>query len=178
MGGSIPQSASIPCYITRVSDGADREQKLGLLNQGFRKMVPHNDALGIEFIDFGPGTATLRLPWAEHLVGNPETGVVHGGVVTSLLDACSGAAVFMKLLAPTPIATLDLRIDYLRPATPREPLFAKAECYKLTRNVAFVRAIAHHGDESDPVASATSTFMVRTRGKAVLQEAARKVTDP
>jgi uncharacterized protein (TIGR00369 family) len=157
-----------------VSDAAERAQKLALLNQGFRSMVPHNDALGIEVVDFGEATATLRLPWAAHLVGNPLTEVLHGGVVTSLLDACSGAAVFMKLMKPTPIATLDLRIDYLRPATPREALFAKAECYKLTRNVAFVRAVAHHGDESDPVAAAAATFMVRTRGKAVLHEAAEK----
>ena len=151
-----------------MSDVPDREQKLGLLNQGFAKMVPHNDALGIEVIDFGPATATLRLPWAPHLVGNPETEVIHGGVITSLLDACSGAAVFMKLMSPTPIATLDLRIDYLRPATPREPVAARAECYKLTRNVAFVRAVAHHGDDTDLIAAATATFMVRTRGKSVI----------
>lgn len=155
-------------------DPTDREQKLALLNQGFRSMVPHNDALGLEVVDFGPASATLRLPWAEHLVGNPDTGVLHGGAVTSLLDATSGAAVFMKLMAPVPIATLDLRIDYLRPASPHEPLLARADCYKLTRNVAFVRAVAHHGDETDPVAAATATFMVRTRGKSVVDRMAAK----
>src|SRR5688500_8256929 len=76
-------------YTTGVAD-AEREQRLQLLNQGFRKMVPHNDALGIEVVDFGEGIAKMRLPWAEHLVGNPETGVLHGGVITSLLDATSG----------------------------------------------------------------------------------------
>ena len=57
------------------------------------------------------------------------------------------------------MATLDLRIDYLRPATPKHDLFARAEVDKLTRNVAFLRAEAYENDPRDLVASAASTFM-------------------
>ncbi len=118
---------------------------------------------GFELVGLAEGEATVKLPWAEHLVGNPDTGVIHGGVITSLLDACAGAAVFMKLPEPTPIATLDLRVDYYKPATPRAHVHARSFCTKMTRNIAFVRGLAYHDDEDDPIASSTGTFMVGTR---------------
>ena len=91
-----------------MSDAArSREEQLELYDQGFTQAVPHNRALGLRFVDFADGEATIVLPFAEHLVGNPESGVLHGGAVTSLLDATCGAAVFMKLQSPEPIATLD-----------------------------------------------------------------------
>jgi uncharacterized protein (TIGR00369 family) len=126
--------------------------------------VPHNHALGIQVLEVrgGAGVARFLLPWAEHLVGNPETGVLHGGPITALLDATCGAAVFAALTELKPIATLDLRIDYLKPAEARRDVTARAECYKVTRNVAFVRALAFH-DEADPIAAAAGTFMIGTR---------------
>lgn len=146
----------------------DRARVLPMLDAGFRRMVPHNDALGLKVLDCGPGMVVLALPWAEHLVGNPETGVLHGGPITSLLDACGGASVFLKMMTTTPIATLDLRIDYLKPATPRRDVIAKSECYKLGRNVAFVRGLAYHDTPDDPIAASSATFMLSTKGKAVV----------
>ena len=90
-------------------------------------------------------------------------------MVTALIDACSGASVFMKLASPVPIATLDLRIDYLHPATPGRDVFARAECYKITSSIAFVRAVAYHDSPDDPLAASASTFMVSTRGRSAIQ---------
>ena len=128
--------------------------------------VPHNQALGIRFIRAGDGTVTLALPYDAKLVGNPITRVLHGGAITALLDATCGTAVFLKLREPIPIATLDLRIDYLRPATPDKEIYARAECFRTTENVAFVRCEAFHPDaEDDKVAVANGTFII-SRGKA------------
>jgi len=136
------------------------------MTRGFVRHVPHNHALGIEVLEIGGGIARFKLPWAEHLVGNPELGVLHGGPITALLDACCGAAVFASLSELKPIATLDLRIDYLKPAEARRDVLARAHCYKVTRNVAFVRALAFHDDEADPIAGAVGTFMLGTRAGA------------
>jgi acyl-coenzyme A thioesterase PaaI-like protein len=88
-------------------------------------------------------------------------------VITSALDSASGAAVGSALAARVegmagwrPIATLDLRIDYMKPAMPGKDLLARAECYKLTRNVAFVRGTAYHDDPADPIATSVATFML------------------
>lgn len=82
------------------------------------------------------------------------------------MDATCGAAVFQALVRPITIATLDLRIDYLKPGTPPHPLTARAECFKATHNVAFVRATAYHADPADPIAAATATFMITHRGQS------------
>lgn len=152
-------------------DPAEKPAMLARLAEAFTKFVPHNHALDLHLEDFDDGMALFRLPYAEHLVGNPETGVLHGGVITTLLDATAGASVFMKTWKPVPVATLDLRIDYLKPATPKRDVMAKAFCYKLTKSVAFVRAIAYHDDENDPIASAAGTFMVSTKGRSVIEQA-------
>jgi uncharacterized protein (TIGR00369 family) len=139
---------------------SDKRQMIENIDRFMNESVPHNHELGLSVVDLGPAEATLRLPYSEKLVGNPETGVLHGGAVTTLIDATCGIAVFMKLARMVRIATLDLRIDYLHPATPGQELLARAECYKLTRTVAFVRALAHHGDTGNPVASAQGTFII------------------
>jgi uncharacterized protein (TIGR00369 family) len=130
------------------------------VSRGFVHGVPHNAALGLELLDCSSGRSTVRLPYRKELVGDDETGVLHGGVVTALLDATCGAAVFLRLREPCRIATLDLRIDYLRPGKPGEDLLARADCYKVTRRIAFVRAQAYHDDESNLVAAAAGTFML------------------
>lgn len=142
----------------------DEHDRLKLeLVKGFSENVPHNRALGMEILDMRKAEAVFRLPYDEKLVGNPDTGVLHGGVITALLDGASGAAVFATLEDFVPIATLDLRIDYLQPAEVGKAVIARAHCYKLTRNVAFTRAVAFHDDEHDPIAHSVGTFMVSTR---------------
>jgi uncharacterized protein (TIGR00369 family) len=139
-----------------------RARRLRIL-RAFAEAVPHNKALGITIVDLGDAWASYRLRYAEELIGNPETGVLHGGAITALLDACCGSAVFNALPEPQPIATLDLRIDYLAPAEPGRDVVARADCYKVTRNVAFVRAVAYHDDDTAPIASAAGTFMIATK---------------
>lgn len=128
--------------------------------QRFIEAVPHARALGMRIDLIGAGTATISMPWAEHLVGDPHTGVLHGGVVSALMDTCCGAAVMSHPAGPESTATIDLRIDYMRSATTGQRIAARAECYHLTRTVAFVRAVALDEDEEHPVAAATGTFTV------------------
>lgn len=122
--------------------------------------VPHNVALGLRIADYEPGRVVMELPYQEKLVGNPSTGVIHGGVITTLIDSTCGGAVLTKLHEVRRVATLDLRIDYLRPAKPGQTVTCEAVCYRVTHHVAFVRASAHDGDPSDPVAAAAGSFVV------------------
>ena len=150
-----------------MADDDERERlRLGLA-RAFSTGVPHNRALGIEIVEMARAEAVFRLPYDPKLVGNPDSGVLHGGVVTALLDGASGAAVFAALGDLVPIATLDLRIDYLRPAEAGRAVMARATCYKMTRNVAFTRAVAYHEDPADPIAHSVGTFMVSTKPGAV-----------
>ncbi|MBX7249631.1 MAG: PaaI family thioesterase [Caulobacteraceae bacterium] len=125
---------------------------------------PHPQALGFALESVEEDVVTLRCPYREDLIGDPESRVLAGGVVTTLLDHTCGMAVWVKLDQYMPIATLDLRIDYMRAAEPGLDLLARARCYKLTRSIAFVRAWAYDRTRKDPVAAAQSAFMLQSDG--------------
>lgn len=144
------------------AERAARRNQMRQLGITFAANVPHNKALGIVIEAIEPDGVVFRLPYHVKLVGNPETGVLHGGAITALLDGCSGAAVFAAL-PRWPIATLDLRIDYMSAAEPGRDVLAFATCYKLTRNIGFTRAVAYHDDRNNPIASAVGTFMLATK---------------
>ncbi len=123
--------------------------------------IPHSAAMGMQLISADDGEATMMLPYSEALVGDVATGVLGGGAITALLDTCCGAAVFAsKAKRIVSTATLDLRIDYMRPATPGQDVYAHAECYRVTRSVAFVRALAWTEGREKPVATASAAFIV------------------
>ena len=121
---------------------------------------PQARALGLEMVSVEPREAVLKVPYRPELIGDPDTGVIAGGVVTTLLDHVCGQAVWASLEAYTSIATLDLRIDYMRAAEPGLDVHAYAHCYKLTRSIAFVRAQAYDRDRADPIATAQAAFML------------------
>jgi uncharacterized protein (TIGR00369 family) len=120
----------------------------------------HTGALGFAFDGLHGGEPRIRVPWREDLVGDPDTGVLAGGLVTTLLDHIGGLAVWTAMEEFQPIATLDLRVDYMRAARPRTSLLAQAGCYRLTPTIAFVRAWAFEEDPSDPVAAAQSAYVL------------------
>lgn len=126
----------------------------------FVDSVPHCRELGFRCVRVGPCTATLMIPYREELVGDPTRGVVFGGVITTLLDQTGGVATLCSLPEISAIATVDLRIDYLRAAEPGLDLYGSAECYKRTRSIAFVRGKAWDRNPDDPFAHCLATFML------------------
>ena len=140
----------------------ERIEKLARINRAFASHIPFNNALGIQLEEVGPGFATQYLPVGSHLVGDPARGTMHGGVITTLLDSCCGAAVFMALEKPAYMATLDLRIDFLRPADARRPLHSRADCHQCDHQLAFVRCVAWQDDPDNPVAVGSATFAIGT----------------
>ena len=125
------------------------------------RSVGHGRALGLEFRAVGDDWVELALPWREQLVGVAETGVLASGAIVSLVDTCGGASVWQAMGHFQPIVTIDLRLDYLRPALKGETVIARCQCDKLTRQIAFVSGIAHTGDAIRPVARAVGTFMLK-----------------
>lgn len=133
------------------------------LARQFIEALPHSVMLGMQMQEIGDGVATIDMPYKEDLIGDPVTGVIHGGAVSALMDTCCGAAVMSHPENGAGTATIDLRIDYMRAATPGQTIRAVATCYHVTRSVAFVRAVALDEDTEHPVATATGAFTVEAR---------------
>ncbi|WP_334127751.1 PaaI family thioesterase [Sneathiella sp.] len=134
------------------------------------KGIPHSAEIGIKVAEMSPDGVTFYLPYQKRFAGNPVNGVLHGGIITTLIDSTMGMSIYARLEKYLPIATLDLRIDYLKPATPGEDVYTRAVCYKTTRQIAFVRAIAYHSDRHDPIANAVATFMLKSTDTPSLGE--------
>lgn len=130
-------------------------------------------ALGLSLVEASKERVKVRLPWQEKLIGDPQERVLHGGAITTLIDSACGYALFTHMRELADIATLDLRIDYLKPAAPEKDVFATGEVYRMTRSIAFIRASAYQA-EGDPIANAVATFML---GANAPKYAAREKTE-
>jgi uncharacterized protein (TIGR00369 family) len=126
----------------------------------FIAAIPHAKAIGMALTGIKDGVAVIEMPYDKKLIGDPRTGVIAGGAVSALMDTCCGAAVMSHPSAPGGTATIDLRIEYMRAATPGQTIVATATCHHITRSVAFVRATAVDNDTGNPMATATGTFSV------------------
>lgn len=135
-----------------------KAQVCRVMTAGMQQRVPQNGALGLELLDYGADEVWMRLPYKPEIVGHPATGVIHGGAISTLMDAACGMAIMVRLGGPSKIATLDLRIDYMKPARAGHAVIAHTRCYKVTRQICFVRGTAYVDDESDPVATVAATF--------------------
>ena len=131
----------------------------------FYAKSPHHQATGITVVSVDVKLARMRVPYDKHFIGDPDTGAVHGGLITTMMDAAGGLAVLAKVPAGTSIATLDLRLDYLRSAEPGPDLIGEAECFKVTRNIAFTRGTTYEQNNAqDPIANFIATYMIKPVG--------------
>lgn len=124
------------------------------------KAIPHCAELGMRLMAASGDGAVMKLPYDARLVGDARTGIMHGGAITTLIDTCCGSAVMAAGTGAKSTATLDLRINYMRPATPGRDVLARAACYRSTRSVAFVRATAFHEEGGDEIATASAAFIL------------------
>ncbi len=129
------------------------------LRVNFAQAIPHTRECGMTVDALDETGARARMPFRPDWLGDTERGVYHTGVVTTLVDTVSGVAAMAAAGRFETIATLDLRMDFLRPAVQGKDLHAHATCYRMTRSIAFVRASAWQDDEREPVAVSHSTFM-------------------
>lgn len=119
----------------------------------------HNRMIGIRHVAHGPGWVELQLPYSDALVSDEATGILASGPIFTMMDMATSMSIWLKRGFFAPQATLDLRVDYLRPAEPGKDVFGRGECYRLTKSIAFVRGQAHDGDPERPVAHVAGTYM-------------------
>ena len=122
--------------------------------------VPHSCVLGMEVTHMERGKCWMELPYDERFVGDTRTGIFHGGVIISLLDVTCSMAAQSALKERHVRATIDLRIDYMRPADPGRSLLSEATCDRVTRTVAFVSGRVYHDSPKIPIAHSMVTFMM------------------
>lgn len=130
--------------------------------------TPLSMALGFETLT--DRACAMRAPFRDDLVGDPAEGALAGGVIFALLDQTCGMAISLALraraeaegraLRPGGMATLDFRLDHIRPPRPGQAVTGEAECLRINGDVAVVRGWAYEDDPADPIAAAQAAFML------------------
>lgn len=128
--------------------------------QKFCEVVTYCHTLGMYAYAVEGDSISLAMPPSPDIVGDGERQWLHAGAVTALIDSACGMAVMHKLRKSQPIATLDLRVDFLRPLPADRVCYCRSECHRLTRNVAFIRSQVFIEGETEPAAESMASFML------------------
>jgi uncharacterized protein (TIGR00369 family) len=113
------------------------ERKSRILVDVMTERIPFNRLLAIEVVQVAVGRVVFAIPFRPELIGDPLRPALHGGVLSALIDACGGAAVWMCVGDEDRVSTIDLRVDYLRPA-PLETIESSAEVLRVGSRVGVV----------------------------------------
>lgn len=127
--------------------------------RSFLSVLRHCQVLGMSVEQADDQGLVIKLPYSSAIIGNPVSGVVHGGAITTLMDTCCGISTVCYLPEFEICPTLDLRIDYMHPAEPGKAIYGFAECYRITPTVIFTRGVAYQDDREQPIAHVVGTFM-------------------
>ncbi|MGB0894832.1 MAG: PaaI family thioesterase [Parashewanella sp.] len=142
---------------------APEDLSLTTLAKRFVNQLTQCRRLNIQVHEASEHHVLMELPYSEQHIGYPETGVIHGGVITTLMDtACASAticAIKQKYDSLEISPTLDLRVDYMKSAKPNHAVFVLAECYRLSSSIVFTRAITYQDSIDEPIAHAVGAFM-------------------
>jgi len=121
--------------------------------------TPHAKWLNLQLVSTEDAAVTIKLPFSDNIIGDPINRTIHSGAITTLVDTASGAAIFHTQNNFRAMATLDLRIDHMRPAPSGVDINARADCYRLSNTIAFVRATVFTDDINKPIATALGSFI-------------------
>ncbi|MDB4936604.1 MAG: thioesterase family protein [Labilithrix sp.] len=132
-----------------------------VLRQVMEELIPFNRYLGVKLAGTRKGFARLEVPFRDDLVGDPMRPALHGGVLSALGDAAGGAAVWAGIEDDNArISTIDLRIDYLRPAR-LATLVAEATVVRLGNRVGVADVRLFNADaEGDTVATVKGVYNI------------------
>lgn len=143
-----------------LASDSDSAQFHARLRNHYTQKIPFSAALGIEVETIDASRCCLRIPCRDTFMATLGSSTIHNGIITALIDSTCGCAVAARIGHPERIATLDLRVDYLRPAQSQTELFCEAVCHSVASNIAFVRATVWQVEEDkQPIATAVATFM-------------------
>ncbi len=154
--------------MSNISLELDPELQAGIT--AFFQRIPFNQVLGLQLSELSAERAVMQLPMKDELIGNFIQGILHGGVIASVLDVVGGAMAMVgafarhqhlppaeRLAKLSKLGTIDMRVDYLRPGR-GQAFSATAVLLRSGNKVAVVRSELH-ADDGTLIAVGTGTYL-------------------
>lgn len=125
--------------------------------------IPFHKILGIKLLYMADGKSAILIPFRNELVGDPRTNRIHGGVISTAMDAAGGAAGMTTLTSEKDdISTIDIRIDYLHPGKP-DDIIVEGEIVRDGSSIIFTKMSAHHRNSSESISEGRAIYRVKRR---------------
>ncbi len=154
-----------------MSDVPPVESLLVLLKHFYEETMPFNKLIGIKIESLSFQNTVVRIDMQDKLIGNFEKGILHGGVISSVLDFTGGVIAQLHVLQGlkgasiqelakrlTNMGTIDIRVDYIRPG--KGSYFrATGSILRVGNKVAVVRTELTN-DKEILIAAGTGTYLV------------------
>lgn len=142
--------------------GIFQDKPMETFAKAFLEGIPYARVAGMVASHVSAARGSVTMKADEAWTGHAAAGQIHPGCMTVLADTACGLAVGTAMNPIEPYATLDLRMDYLRPASAGAVLRCDAHCHRLSRSVAFVRGDVFQEGSDEPIAGVNATFMLST----------------
>ncbi len=150
---------------------ANSEEIFSLIKKIFEELMPFDRLLGVKIIEIGFDDVCVRVDMKTEFVGNFAKGILHGGVISSVLDLTGGLIAYVGVIKRiygqsldeimhrfSRMGTIDLRVDYLR-AGKGKYFLTRGSILRIGNKVAVVRT-EFKNDESVLIAAGTGTYLV------------------
>ncbi len=127
------------------------------------KSIPFNLHIGFTVEEVREGYARVRVPFREEFIGDPRRPALHGGLLSAVIDASGGLAVWTQFEVTDLISTVDMRVDYLRPGPDRD-ILAESRVVRMGNRVSVVNTVVYAaGSPDEPVAEGRAVYNTRRR---------------
>jgi uncharacterized protein (TIGR00369 family) len=147
------------------------EEFVSVIKEMFSEKIPFNKMLGLKVESISSDYVKTFFEMRDELLGNYNRGMLHGGVISAVIDATGGLAAFVgvqekmhgktleaRLERSGRISTIDLRVDFLRPGSGKR--FVVTAHTLRTGNKVIVTRIELHNDQNDLIAVGTGSYLV------------------
>ena len=126
-------------------------------------LAPGKD-FSYDIVHCDPKRARIDMPYQADLATSDDNLSMHSAVLTTLIDTCLGIAALAKSKSTRPIATVDLRVDFVRSGTPGNDLRSDCVCHQIRDELAFAEGTISDKVNGDILVKAMGTFMLGTKG--------------
>ncbi|WP_300464511.1 thioesterase family protein [Desulfobacula sp.] len=149
------------------------ESVLEKIRTYYLEKLPFNKVLGIDIdlLDYDTGTAVTRFDMKEALIGNSAAGILHGGVTAAVIDLTGGLSALISCAKfhegnafdgidekLTASATIDMRVDFLRPGRGRS-FHCKSRIIRAGSRIV-VAKIDLYNEKDVRIATGTATYLI------------------
>ncbi len=123
--------------------------------------IPFNRHIGFTVEEAREGFVRVRVPFREEFIGDPRRPALHGGILSAIIDASGGLAVWTQFEVTDRISTVDMRVDYLRPG-PDKDIVAESRVMRMGNRVSVVNTVVYtDGAPDEPLAEGRAVYNTR-----------------